>query len=136
MKQRTWAIIVFYNEEWKILLQERWDYAKVWEDWAFFGWWIGDWETPEEWFFREAQEELWLNMREFDYKYIWEQVQYYPEVDFQSTRHFFLVKTDKKENDFQVFEWVGCRYFTLKESRTLKFPLNQDKMIDFISKYI
>lgn len=103
---------------------------------GFFGGWIEEWETPEEWFFREAREELGLDMNEFDYKYIWEQTQYYPEVDFKATRHFFLIKTDKKESDFQVFEGIGCKYFTLEDARILKFPLNQNNMIDFISKYI
>ena len=88
MKKRTWAIILFYNDEWKILIQERWDYSKIWEEWAFFGWWVEDLETPQQWFFREAREELGLDMSEFDYKYIWEQIQYYPENDFQATRLF------------------------------------------------
>lgn len=136
MKTRTGAIIVFYNDEGKILLQERWNYSKIWEEWAFFGGWVEEWETPLEGFFREAREELALDMAEFDYTYIWEQIQYYPERDFQATRHFYLIKTDKKESDFTVLEWAGCKYFTIEEARKLKFPLDQNKMMDLISKYI
>lgn len=134
--QKTWAIIVFYNNEWKILLQERGSYSKIWEEWAFFGGWVEEGETPLEGFFREAREELGLYMQEFDYKYIWERVQYYPEMDFLVNRHFYLIKTDKKEKDFQVFEWIWCKYFTCEEARTLKFPLDNNKMFDFIAKYI
>ncbi len=136
MKQKTWAIIVFYNNEWKILLQERGSYSKIWEEWAFFGGWVEVGETPLEGFFREAREELGLDMKDFDYKYIWEQVQYYPERQWLINRHFYLIKTDKKENDFHVFEWIWCKYFTFEEAETLKLPLYNKKMFDFIAKYM
>jgi len=131
---RKVAFIWFYNEKNQILLQERWNYSKYGEEWAFFGWWIESWETPEEWFLREAKEELWLNMKDFDYKYIGDFTFEFPNRIVH--RSIFLIKTDLKETDFIVYEWAGAKYFDLDEAKKLKFPTPVDETIEIIKKYM
>lgn len=128
------SLIWFYNSENKILLQERWDYSKYWEEWAFF-WWHREWnETPFETFLREAKEELDLDMTKFDYKHIWEYIFEFPNII--TRRNIFLIKTDLKEIDFNVFEWAWAKYFSFNEAKKLKFPSPVDETLDIIEKYI
>jgi len=131
---RKVAFIWFYNDKNQILLQERWDYSKYWEEWAFFWWWIEDWETSEEWFLREAKEELDLDMKNFNYKYIGNFIFDFPERIIH--RSIFLIKTDLKEEDFTVYEWKAAKYFDLEEAKKLKFASPVDETIDIIKKYI
>lgn len=131
---RKVAFIWFYNANNQILLQERWDYSKHGEEWAFFGWWIEEWETPEQWFLREAKEELGLDMRDFDYKFIWDYIFEFPERIIH--RSIFLIKTNLKETDFTVYEWVWAKYFDLEEAKKLKFPSPVDKTIEIIKKFM
>lgn len=128
------SLIVFYNDESQILLQERWDYSKIWEEWAFFGWWIETWETPEVAFLREAKEELNLDMRDFDYRYLWEFVYEYSERI--THRNLFLIKTSLKEKDFTVLEWIWAKYFDIEEAKKLKFPSDSTEFLDLIKSYI
>lgn len=129
-KIKNIATIAFYNPKKGLLFQERWDYSKVWEEWAFFWWSIEEWETHIEWFFREAREELWIDMKDFPYIYIWENIQ--ETEDKISHRYVYLIKTDLEEKDFTVFEWSWCKYFNPIEAKKLKFPSNYDELIDFI----
>ena len=128
------SIIVFYNYKNQILLQERWDYSKLWEEWAFFGWGIEAWETPEEAFLREAKEELDLDMINFDYKYLWEFIYEYPERI--TYRNLFMIKTNLEEWDFKVLEWAWAKYFDIEEAKKLKFPSDSIEFLDVIKNYI
>jgi len=136
MKTRKVSLIWFYNDENHILLQERWDYSKHWEKWAFFGWHIEEWESAEEAFIREAKEELDLDMNEFDYKSLWEFIFEFSDLDLKVYRNIFLIKTDLKETDFTVLEWKTAKYFSFKEAKKLKFPSDPRGIIDIIKNYI
>ncbi len=48
---------IIYNNEWKILLckEDNWM-------WDFPGWWLDQWENPEECLKREIMEEMWLEV--------------------------------------------------------------------------
>ncbi len=128
------SLVWFYNNKKEILLQERWDYSKYGEDWAFFGW-HKEWEeTPEETFIREAKEELDLDMRDFDYKHLWEFVFEFPNLI--THRNIFLIKTDLKDSDFKVLEWIWAKYFSIEDARTLRFPSPVDETLDIIEEYI
>ncbi len=132
---RKVVTIAFYkidktNNNLSLLIQERWDYSKVWETHAFFWWWIEGDETHLEALFREAREELNIDMKDFPYKYIWEHIQ--EQGDKIAHRYIYLIKTDLEEKDFTVFEWSWCEYFTPEEAKKLKFPSNYDSLIDFI----
>lgn len=134
-KIRKVVTIAFYkidktNNNLSLLLQERWYYSKAWEEWAFFGWWIEEGETHKEALFREAKEELWIDMNEFPYIYVWEHI--WEQDDKVAHRFVYIVKTDLEEKDFTVFEWSGCKYFTPEIAKSLKFRLNPESIVDFI----
>lgn len=138
-KIRKVVTIAFYkidktNNNLSLLLQERWDYSKVGETHAFFGWWIEEAETHIEALFREAKEELNIDMNDFPYVYIWEHIQ--EQDDKIAHRYIYLIKTDLEEKDFTVFEWSGCEYFSPENAKKLKFPLKPDSLIDFIVRNI
>ncbi|MDD2907453.1 MAG: NUDIX hydrolase [Candidatus Gracilibacteria bacterium] len=135
MKQiRKVAFIGFYNEKNQILLQERGDYSKIGEEWAFFGGGVEPGETPKEGFLREAKEELGLNMEDFDYKYIGDYI--FEFSDRIVHRSIFLIKTDLKETDFIVYEGAGAKYFDLDDAKKLKFASPVDETIEIIKKYM
>jgi 8-oxo-dGTP pyrophosphatase MutT (NUDIX family) len=136
MRLSRTCLIIFYNSNKKLLLQERWHYQKNWEDWAFFGGWVEQWESPLEAFFREAKEELDLDMSNFDYKHLWEFKAEYPEIDFKVIRNLYLIKTDMKVEDFIVLEWIWARYFEFEEVKDLKFPSPQWPILDMIKPFI
>lgn len=127
---RKVVTIAFYNSKKELLLQIRWDYSKVWETHSFFGWWIEVWETHFDALFREAKEELNIDMNDFPYVYVWE---HFEEMEDKISHRFvYVIKTDLEEKDFTVFEWSGCEYFTPENAKKLKFPSNYDGLIDFI----
>jgi len=129
------SLICFYNPiKNKILLQDRLTYSKNWEDWAFFWWWIELWETPLEAFFREAKEELDLDMKKFDYKYLWEYIFEYPERIV--CRNLYFIETKLETLDFTVLEWAWAKYFTINEARDLKFPTPVWGFLDIVEEYI
>lgn len=136
MKKRTGALIIFFNQKAEVLVQIRGDYSKFWETHAFFGGWVEEWETHLEGFLREAREELGLDMTQFPYEYIWEQIEYHPEKDTEITRHFYIIPTDRTESDFTVYEGSGCQYYSLEDIKTLHFPNPNASMVDFISPFI
>ncbi|MDD4151682.1 MAG: NUDIX domain-containing protein [Candidatus Gracilibacteria bacterium] len=134
MKIRKVSLIGFYNEKNQILLQERGDYSKNGEEWAFFGGGIEKGETPEEAFIREAKEELDLDMTKFAYDYLGESIYEFPEKIVYW--NLFLIKTDLKETDFTVLEGKAAKYFSFEEAKKLKFPSDPSDMIDKIKNYI
>lgn len=100
----------------------------------FFWWSVEEWETFEEIFIREAKKELNLDMNTFDYKNIWEYIFDYPERIVH--RNLFLIKTNLKEDEFEVLEWAWAKYFGFEDAKKLKFPSPVDKMIDIIKNNI
>lgn len=133
---RKVSIWIFINENKEILLQKRWKYSKNWEDYAFFWWWAEKNETPEQTFIREMREELWLFMKDFDYEFLWTYETFYEKNDFLAIRSIFVIKTDKKSEEFKVFEWEKAEYFSIFKARKLKFPNPVLEIFDLLEKYI
>lgn len=135
-KIRKATIACFYNDENQILLQERWDYSKFWEEWAFFWWWIEQWETVDEAFKRELKEELWLDMNKFDYKYLWEFIFESDKLNLKVHRCVFLIKIDLRIEELTVYEWSWAKYFSLDEAKNLKFMTDPTLFLKLIRKNI
>lgn len=57
MFKRRVAVIIFYDEKKRILLQDRREISKRGEEWGFFGGGIEKDETPEEALVREIKED-------------------------------------------------------------------------------
>jgi len=47
-------------------------------------------------------------------------------------RYFYLILTKWKAEDFEIYEGIGAKFFSLEEARTLKFPSPVDPIIDML----
>ncbi len=66
MYARRVALFILRDKEDKVLLQHRYETAKLLPDyWAFFGGGIEEGETPEQAVAREAKEELGIELKDF-----------------------------------------------------------------------
>lgn len=63
---RKVALIIFYDKNNKILLQDRRKISKVGEEWGFFGGGIEEGETAKETVVRETKEELNYNLEDYE----------------------------------------------------------------------
>ncbi|PZM86683.1 hypothetical protein DLH72_00340 [Candidatus Gracilibacteria bacterium] len=133
---RKVSIGIFINENKEILLQKRGKYSKNGEDYAFFGGGAEKNETPEKTFIREMREELGLLMKDFDYEFLGTYETFYEKNDFLAIRSIFVIKTDKKLEEFKVFEGEKAEYFSIFEARKLKFPNPVLEIFDLVEKYI
>ncbi|MDP2091081.1 MAG: NUDIX hydrolase [Candidatus Gracilibacteria bacterium] len=126
------VIVAIYNSNNELLLQERGDYSKHGEQWAFFGGGIEEGEGIEEAFYRESKEELDLDVRKFDCKYIGEYITYNVLMKRYVLRYTYLIKTDLNESDFNVLEGSGCKYFSFEDSKKLKHQTNPSRFIEYL----
>jgi len=67
MKSRNTAIVIFYTDDKKILLQSRKLIKKWGEEWSFWGGGVEAGETKEQAAKREIKEELNFNLRNIKY---------------------------------------------------------------------
>jgi len=76
MNTKNIAIVIFYDEEGNIILQERVSHSKVGEKYGFFGGGIEEGETTEGALKRELKEELGFvpeNLEYWmDYSFVWD----------------------------------------------------------------
>lgn len=119
-KLRNASLIALYNDKWEVFFQNRTSMSKRWEMWWFFGGWLDGWENHEEALIREVKEELNIDLKPGDYKYIcslnrsiewiWEN---------NSSLYIAFFKDDFKK-DLQILEWDAWEFFSIDELRKLK----------------
>jgi len=131
MKTRYVALIIFYDKDKRILLQDRRGISKLGAEWGFFGGEIEQGETPEQAVVRETKEELCFDLK--DYKYVGE---YGYEIE----------KSLKKKFANFKFDAVSCKVFIaplkdnlskfkLKEGKKMKlFFLDEAEKLKMVSK--
>ena len=131
MKIRRVAVIIFYDNKKRILLQDRRGISKLGEEWGFFGGEIEEGETPEQAIVRETKEGLSFDLKE--YKYVGE---YSYEIE-ESLKKKFI--------NF-YFDVVLCKVFIaplkndiskfkLKEGKKMKlFSLDKAEKLKMVSK--
>jgi mutator protein MutT len=129
MKIRKVAVIIFYDNKKRILLQDRRNMSKVGEEWGFFGGEIENGETPEQAVVRETKEELGFSLKE--YKYVGE--------------YGYKIKESLKKKFHFDFDAVLCKVFIsslkdnlskfkLKEGRNMKlFSLDEAEKLKMVS---
>lgn len=105
----------------KILLQNRSNISKYWEEWSFFGGGIEQWETPKIALFRELKEELNLDIPEENITYLWEIVHFMKDFDIEYHRFLFGIHIPEHIITFTDLEWSGAEFFDLHMVKTLKF---------------
>jgi len=131
MKQRTVAIIAFYDEQKRILLQDRYGIAKSGEEWSFFGGGIENGETPEQALKREIKEEL--NYDIVNYKFFKKYQRALP-PDYYVTSYFFLAPFPGF-GKLEQHEGKGMKLFTLAEIKKLKILPIDHPIIDELDKF-
>jgi 8-oxo-dGTP pyrophosphatase MutT (NUDIX family) len=67
---RTISLIIFFDKNKKILLQDRTGISKFGEEWGYFGGSVEKNETPKQTIIRETKEELDFDLINFNFKYI------------------------------------------------------------------
>lgn len=134
MKVRNVALIIFYDNKGRILLQDRRGISSFGAEWGFFGGAIEKGETPEQAVVRETREELSFDLKE--YKYV---LKYSYKIESINT----LVKLNvfisplKNISDFKQKEGARMKLFTLEEAEKLKMVSEGDiEMIRRLKKIL
>jgi len=132
MKTRNVAVVIFYDNNKRILLQDRRGISKLGEEYGFFGGEIDKGETPEQAIVRETKEELDFDLKE--YKYVGE---YSYEIKDSLKKKFanfdfdivlckvFIAPLDDPSK-FKQKEGKNMRLFSLDEAEKLKMVSNGD----------
>lgn len=117
MKIRNVAIVIFYDQDLNILVQERGEYSKVGEKYGFFGGQIKEGEEPEEAMERELLEEINFIPKDLQY---WLKYSYIiPEEglykDWLVNCSVFLAPVTKELENCQVSEGKGMLKISLEK---------------------
>ena len=105
------ALIVPINSKHQILIQDRRGHKKP--DWGYFGGEIEARETPTQAVIRETKEELQIDVRADELKYLGTSITLWNER--KIIRYMFLYPTDQEE--FDVLEGKGGHWLTFDEVR-------------------
>ena len=90
MKVRQVVMILFYDDNGKIMLQDRRKISKWGEEYGFFGGGVEKGESPEEAIKREIKEELNLDLKDFNFFKHFNM--YIKDYGFSVSRYVFLSK--------------------------------------------
>jgi mutator protein MutT len=133
MKIRRVALIVFYGDKKRILLQDRRGISKLGEDYGFFGGEIEQGETPEQAVVRETKEELCFDLKEYKYvgEYSYEieesQKKKFANFDFDSVLcKVFIAPLKNNLSKFKLKEGKKMKLFSLDEAEKLKMVSKGD----------
>lgn len=125
---RDHSLIVFYQENWKILFQDRWGISKYWEKYGLFWWGVDIGETFQEACLRETKEELNISLSVSDIKLaasFSKKLTWYGE----SENHIFIAWYKKEYDDIiQILEGKAGVWWTIEEAKQQVF-FNHDYMI-------
>jgi len=132
MKIRKVALIIFYDKNKRILLQDRQGISKVGEEWGFFGGEIEEGETPEEAVLRETKEELDFDLKE--YKYVGDNN--FKVKDLLIKCKIFI-SPFKNISEFKQKEGKSMKLFSLEKAEKLKMVSKGDiKTIEMLNKIL
>lgn len=130
MKTRKVAVIIFYDKDKRILLQDRRGISKLGEEWGFFGGEINKNETPEQAVVRETREELSFDLK--DYKYVGE---YGYEIEESLKKKFASFEFDRILCKIFVVPLSDLSEFKLKEGKKMKlFSLSEAEKLKMVSE--
>jgi 8-oxo-dGTP diphosphatase len=128
MKTRNVALIIFYDDKKRILLQDRRGISRLGEEWGFFGGEIEKRETPEQAVVRETKEELDFDLKE--YKYVGELSDKIKNLFI--VRKVFISPLKSNLSKFKLKEGKKMHLFSLDEAEKLKMVSEGD--IEMIRK--
>jgi len=122
---RSVALIIFYDQDKRILLQDRRKISKLGEEWGYFGGRIEQGETPEQALVRETKEELAYDLKSYRFlgRLSRESV-----GDMVIERYVFVAPLpDMKQ--FMQHEGEAMQLFTIAEAMKLKMVSEGDKEV-------
>lgn len=132
MKTRYVALIIFYDKDKRILLQDRRGIGKRGEEWGFFSGEIEDGETAEQAVVRETKEELDFDLKE--YKYVGE---YGYDLSDLSVRCKIFISPLRDISKFKQKEGVAMKLFKFEDAEKLKMVSEGDiKIIRRLKKIL
>lgn len=139
MKERHLALMVFVDEENKVLLQDRRNMSKYGEDWGYFGGKIED-PDAETAIAREICEELdGFVIHDYDFLGKYLTIGHDPRIDedVKVIQHVFVQRVTKEEiESMVVLEGAGKERFTIDEALALNmYPLDP-QILEDARKYI
>jgi mutator protein MutT len=116
------SLIILFDRNGKILLQNRKIMSKYGEEWSYFGGKIESGESPEEAIVREIKEELEFNLK--DFKFLKEYVAYAKLLKngemAEIKQHVFLQLINLDDFDTMVLhEGDGMSWFSVEEAKKL-----------------
>ncbi len=117
MKVRKVSLIIFYDENKRILMQNRKNMMKWGEIWGFFGGEIEEDETPEQAVIRETKEELDFKLE--NYEYIGKTEGKIKDL-LHVIAHIYVSPIENKIKKFNQNEGCGMEFFSIKEAKQLK----------------
>lgn len=140
MNSRIIAIVVFYTDKKKILLQNRKSIKKWGEEWSFWGGGLNPDETKEDAAVREIKEELDYNVENLKYLgSLTEIIERYknPKDKRKITYKIFVSKIKENPKLFKVKEGDGLAFFTIKETKKLAMvPKIDKKTLVIVEKFL
>lgn len=124
MRIRRVALIIFYDDLKRILLQDRHGISKMGEEWGYFGGQIEEGETPEQAVLRETKEELRYELKEYRY------VGRFTDTinDLTIDRYVFTAPL-KDVSQLEQIEGKKMKFFSLEEALKLKMVSEGDKEV-------
>ena len=130
MRERKVSIIVFYDEQKRILLQKRSPNAHGVE-WAFFGGGIDPGETPEQAVVRETKEELGHDLHDYRCIGTFHNQQ---SADFAVELNVFVAPLCDYLDKFVLGEGEGMQLFSFEEALKLKMYPKDDDILKALQK--
>lgn len=126
MKTRKVALIIFYDKEKKILLQDREGISKIGEKWGYFGGEIEEGETYKEAVIRETKEELGFDLKDHKFIGVFEnQVT----DNLYVIRYVFISPLENKLSQFKLKEGKRMHLFTIEEAKKAKSVTGDDLVL-------
>jgi mutator protein MutT len=132
------SLIILFDRNGRILLQDRKSMSKHGEEWGYFGGKIDAGESPEEAIVREIKEELEFNLK--DFKFLKEYVAYAKLLRngemAEVKHHVFLKLINLDDFDKMVLhEGDGMKWFSIEEAKKLNMLGLDPKVLEDFEIY-
>ncbi len=132
IKRVSCALLV--NNQRQLLIQDRKDISKYWEEWSFFGGGIEEGENSYDALLREMKEELNIDVSGWNIIPWGEVIHTLENFWLEYHRYLFYVEIPNDVTVFQDYEWSGAYFFSLNDLATLRFNTDISQEIDFLKK--
>lgn len=133
MKVRPVAIVIFYDKDLNIIVQERGDHTRLGEKYGFFGGRIKEGETPEKAMKREFLEEIGYIPKSLEY---WTKDEYIVQEEgkykgWLIKSHVFLSPITPKLETTKITEGKGIVIMTIDEAiKSKEFPIGSTEILE------